>query len=150
MATETLHTATQYKYKHNENLHRHNEKWTSLFSFKNRSTFPPLEMMCLIFTLDLNHVCIVFTTGMGYCRTEETFGTGPMHNINKCKQVSDSQINQKIHCHMILQYPLPHALHNSFGFPYITYMLHSLTSYFTDIKANISMQSGSCSAFLYI
>lgn len=34
--------------------------------------------------------------------------------------------------------PPPHALHNSLEFSYITYMLHSLISYFTDIKANIS------------
>lgn len=33
--------------------------------------------------------------------------------------------------------PPPHALHNSLEFSYITYMLHSLISYFTDIKANI-------------
>lgn len=44
----------------------------------------------------------------------------------------------------------PHALHNSLEFSYITYMLHSHISYLIDIKANIWMQSVSCSAFLYI
>lgn len=52
---------------------------------------------CFVFTLDVKHVCfIVFTPVLWYRRTLETFGTGLMHYVNKCKQVSDSQINQKI------------------------------------------------------
>lgn len=76
-----------------------------------------------------------------YWRTLETFGTGLMHNINKRKQTSQWFTNQTED--IIVSYDLtynipPHALHNSLEFSYITYMLHSLISYFTDIKANIS------------
>lgn len=49
----------------------------------------------LIFMLDVNHNCvIVFTTVQWYWRTLETFGTGLMHNINKCKQTSQWFTNQ--------------------------------------------------------
>lgn len=144
MTTETLHTVIQYEYKHYE-------KWTCflLIFIQNvrgtsatRSLFFLLLDMVLIFTLDVNHKCvIVFTTVPWYWRTLETFGTGLMHNINKCKQTSQWFTNQTED--IIVSYDLtynipPHALHICLEFSYITYMLHSLISYFTDIKANIS------------
>lgn len=57
--------------------------------------FPLLRYEVLIFTLDVNHSCvIVFTTVQWYWRTLETSGTGLMHNINKCKQTSQWFTNQ--------------------------------------------------------
>jgi len=145
MTTENLHTVIQYKYKH--------EKWACFLlifiqnvrgaSATRRCMFPPLRYAVLIFSLDVNHNCvIVFTTVAWYWRTLETFGTGLMHNINKCKQTSQWFTNQTediiVSYDLTHNIPPPHALHNSLGFSYITYMLHSLISYFTDIKANIS------------
>lgn len=74
-------------------------------------------------------------------------GTGQMHDINKCKQTSDLQIK-----YIIVRYDLghnnfPHALHNSLGFSYITYMLHSLNFHFTCYKGKlILLVSVCCSA----
>lgn len=93
-------------------------------------------------------------TAPWYWQTLETFETGLMHNINNiCKQTSQWSTNQTED--IIVSYDLthitPHALHNSLEFSYITYMLHSLNSYFTDNKGkHILMQIVSCFAFLYI
>lgn len=55
---------------------------------------PPLRYESLIIALDVNHnSVIVFTTVPWYWRTAETFGTGLMHNINKCKQTSQWSTN---------------------------------------------------------
>lgn len=145
MTTETLHTVIQYKYKHYEKM----SLFSSHFYTKCKGCFgnqefilPPFRYEVLIFTLDIDHNCvIVFTTVPWYWRTLETFGTGLMHNINERKQTSQWFTNQTED--IIVSYDLtynipPHALHNSLEFSYITYMLHSLISYFTDIKANIS------------
>jgi hypothetical protein len=75
---------------------------------------------------------------------------GLMHNNNKCKQTNKSAIHKsnRRYYSVLLTIP-PHALHNKLDFSYVTYMLHSLISYLTDIKANILMQSISCSALLH-
>lgn len=143
MTTETLHTVIQYKYKHYE-------KWAYfllIFIQNVRGTSATRSLAFLLLDMRfwylrwINHNCvIVCTTIPWYRRTSETFGTGLMHNINKCKQTSQWFTNQieDIGSYELTYSIPPHALHNSLEFSYITYMLHSLISYFTDIKANIS------------
>lgn len=145
MTTKTLHTVIQYKYKHYE-------KWACfplIFIQNVRGASATRSLFCLLVDMGfwylrwmstINNCVIVFTAVPWYWRTLETFGTGLMHNINKCKQTSKWFTNQTED--IIVSYDLthnipPHALHNSLEFSYITYMLHSLISYFTDIKANI-------------
>lgn len=113
------------------------------------ATISPFWYEVLIFMSYFHCYCVL--TAPWYWQTLET---GLMHHSNSiCKQTShDSQIKQKIVLfHLNLLTLPPHALHNSLEFSYITYMLHSLNSYFTDNKGkHISMQSVSCFAFLYI
>lgn len=161
MTTEKSTHATQHEYKRYENPARFR-----LFYTKGEGCFGrpgPRRLLrggtllflllfflfsTCVFILRVNRVCVIVLVTPE--DAGKTVGTGLMH-VNECKQVSDSQINQKIYLILLTVTPPPppphHALHNSLEFSYITYMLHSLISYVTDIKANISMQSGSCSAF---
>lgn len=54
-----------------------------------RSAFFHRWVWCFVFTLDVEYVCfIVFTPVLWYRRTLETFWTGLMHYVNKCRKKS--------------------------------------------------------------
>lgn len=116
--------------------------------------FPLLRYEVLIFKLDVNHkYVIVFTTVPWYWRTLETFGTGLMHNINECKQTSQWFTNQTED--IIVSYdltynnpPMHYTIVLDFHILHICYILLFLNHWYKG--KHISMQSVSCSAFLYI
>lgn len=113
------------------------------------ATIPPFWYEVWIF-MSYTHCYCVLTVPWFW----QTLETGLMHHSNNiCKQTSQWFTNQTEDSivSFALTHITPHALHNSLEFSYITYMLHSLNSYFTDNKGkHISMQSVSCFAFLYI
>lgn len=113
MTTKTLHTVIQYKYKHYE-------KWACfllIFVQNVRGASATRNVFCLFEDMGfwylrwmstINNCVIVLTAVPWYWRTLETFGTGLMHNINKCKQTSQWFTNQTED--IIVSYDLTHNI----------------------------------------
>lgn len=158
MTTETLHTVIQYKYKHYE-------KWVCfllIFIQNVRGASATRSLFFLLLDMRFRYlrwiltitVLLFFTTVSWYWRTLETFGTGLMHNINKRKQTSQWFTNQTedIIISYDLTYSIPAPMHYTMSWIFI-YYIYATFSYFLFHwykGKHISMQSVSCSAFLYI
>lgn len=104
MTTEKSTHATQHEYKRYENparfllfytkgegsCGRPGPRWLP----RGRFFFCLFFFSIYVFILRVNRVCVIVLVTPE--DAAKTVGTGPMH-VNECKQVSDSQINQKIY-----------------------------------------------------